>query len=316
MDDMDLYSALVGGAPTDPQRQAALAQALRQRAQTGNILQASGDRVIAPMGQQMVGESDRGAQQIAQEREKQQQLDTMEHYRQAEAGRFQQDLAEKAREANMTDARMRELAELASNTKLELKGAGGGKPMPNKEFDELSGMYDSLRGVKQTMGNFQPGYGGTGRNVENYIAAKLGNYAPDSMKNAQNFWANYGRQFTLPELKATIGVRHNQYMQQLFEQYHIDPNMADDQITKNLGQIHDQLTNRLKERVKALQSQGINIGGFEGFLSSDKAEGGPQDTSGKRPNPALQYLLMQSQVRGPQSNPVVQGNMFSNPGMQ
>jgi hypothetical protein len=288
MDD-DLYSALIGGVPSDPQRQMALASALRRQNLLGTLGEATGDRVMGPAGQHIAAQATSGAEDLGKLRQAQMAQQIEQQFHQDEMTRQNASLAEEIRSHNMQDARQRELTQElitgrqnVADTRVENKPP---KVVPVAAKKELDQMVDSLDGVRSAQSSYQPGFGGQGalpiigRSAENWLAQKAPLLASQNGINSQNWWANYGRLFTLPELKNTIGIRHNQYMQQLFESYHLDPNMNDAQITKNLGQIGDQLGGRVSRRLQTLQSQGYDISGYEDYLPGGAAGGGGQGAS-------------------------------------
>lgn len=80
----DIYSALLGGPPTDAEKQATLVQALRRRNQLGLMNQLSGDPVLNPMGATMAKGADTQAQELGQQRIANQQLAQSAAYQQGE----------------------------------------------------------------------------------------------------------------------------------------------------------------------------------------------------------------------------------------
>lgn len=307
----DIYSALVGGAPTDPQRQAMLAAQLRNQAQQGRFLQASGDRVIAPMGEQMNEEAMRSATGVAGEREREANLRMMMEYRQAQETNMAQKIASNILMEREKGQTSRDVANVKGQWSYETAGeraAGKVKPIPEATRKQLDDARASMAGAQEALDNFKPGYGGSGRNLKNWQAANLPSTATQAEKDANFWWASYGRQFTLPELKATIGLRHNQYMQGVFEAYHLNPNMDDTQIPKTLGSIHQQVYDRISRAVTALQRQGYDIGGYEQFLGNPDAvdkiakhsaqQGVPAVAPTPATQPAARWLHKQS-VSGP-----------------
>jgi hypothetical protein len=331
----DLYSALVEGVPTQSDRQAALAAALRRQNIMGQLGAASGDRTLAPLGENLQRGAMSGANDISKERENQQQQDIAQQWHAQQTQHEQEQLAQQMKIAQMTDARQRDLAAALGQNRLavaderqENKPPKPAKPVPTTAAKELSQMEDSLEGVKGAQSSYQPGFGGAARGVENWASTAPGLSAvmPDSAKDAQNWWANYGRQFTMPELKATVGLRHNQYMQELFESYHLKPSMQDDQIATNLGQIHNQLQSRMSRRVKELSDQGYDISGYAQYLPGQSGAAQGQQSPGSkylqavRPPPQAQApqaqqpnFLRQSMQANPLVNPLLnpQAGLFS-----
>ncbi len=273
----DQFDALVGGVPSDAESQAALAAVLRRQSLLGQLGAASGDRVIAPLGEGLSSGALKAAQGIGGEREKQMALQQALTMHQDQMAHENSTLAESVRAHNLTDSRMREQNEIADRIRQQnadtaaarerdaaAKGQQG-KPLPTGAGKDIETLQDSMRGVDDTLAAAKAldkagvQLGGPGRNVKNWLSANTP-LAGAQNDTVQNFWANYGRQFTLPELKATIGVRHNEYMQNLFESYHLNPNMSNEQLIQNLQQISDQGHARVRTRAKDYQSQGYDVG--------------------------------------------------------
>jgi len=296
MADNDVFAALTGGAPTDAARQAALADALRRQSQLGQLYAMSGDRVLAPQGEAMQHAALSGGQDIATERKAQiAQALEQQHYAQAQA-QEQASLAERKREADMTDARQREMQKLLLQNRLDVqdeknaaKGAGGEK-LPATTIKELEEYRDSAQDINDAANSYQNGFGGFGRNMENFLAQK--GFGTQSQKVAQNWWANYGRQFTLDEMHRRFGARLTPQEMARFEQFHIDPNMSDAQIKMNLQQLQQQFGGLLERRVNDLKAGGYN----PGFLDSIMA--GRKGTTAA-PNPGDKYLPQPNASGGP-----------------
>lgn len=343
----DIYSALVGGVPSDPEKQAALAAYLRQQANQGRILQASGDRVLGPMGEQMTAGAGSQAEELARARQAQDQFKMMQAYREAQADNMAAKVGATIRGQDVSAGAKKDVANIQGGTARDVEAQRAAaqieaarikaeqaaaakqkppKPIPEATRRQIDDAVNSMTGVEQAQATYRKGFGGTGRNAENWVSANVPLLASKNMEDAQNWWANYGRQFTLPELKATIGLRHNQYMQGVFESYHLNPNMEDKQIVGNLGQIHDQVVGRVSRQVQALQKQGYDITGYERFLGGKSAPAGtgtptpPQETTA----PALRHLRPpqgqpapgpQPQAPNPQVRPTPPvGNLFTGMG--
>jgi hypothetical protein len=285
----DMYSALVGGAPTDQQSQMALAQALRRQSQLGQLGQLSGDRVLAPAGENMVADAQKGATSISNERARQ--------AAQAQALTFHNDqqqheadaLAQQMKIANMTDSRSRDEANATNALRQSLltqkdqdaadraaaaqaakaeAAEHGGKPIPDGEFQKLSAYKDAAESVDQSLSTFKPEYAGAGkvipRTATNWLASNmpstagaLGAVNPTDQA-ANNWYQNYGRGFTMDEMHNKFGARLTNNEQQIFEQYHINPNMDAPTIVTNLTQIGAKAREKLNERLDALEAAGYN----------------------------------------------------------
>lgn len=312
-DPNDLYSSLVGGAPTDPQRQMALAAALRNQNTLGQLGQASGDRVLSPLGAKLSAGAASGAQGIAEEREKQQVENTQAHYRDIQEQHWQ-DQNEYQKQKDVADnANKLTIAKLLAQNKLDVKAEAapakeGGEKMPASSIKDLEALRDTAMDVDESKSSFQKGYGGTsmpgGRPLANTLA-QMG-MGTDNSKAAQNWWAQYGRNFTLDEMHRRFGARLSPQEMSRFEKYHIDPNMGDDQIQQNLDQISGFFHNMVNTHVNDYQQGGYNPGLLKAILS------GPKGTT-QAPSPGDRYLQQARGVSQPVAQPQPQQSPMQTP---
>jgi hypothetical protein len=300
----DQFDALVSGVSKDPEQQQAIIRALRNQSMMGQMYQTTGDRVIAPMGQQMTEEAGQQAHEIGQERQTQDRLSqtlALQSAAQAEEVRNHNLQNSRSLENNANNAAYRTtIADMNDQTRRDLAAEklanAPKKPLPYAADKEMEQFRDSLDGVQKAKAAYQAladkgiDTGGFARSAKDMAAAKLsdtpilGSMVTNNQRAVQNVDALYGRAFTLPELKATIGVRHNEYMQKLFESYHIDPAMSNEQKLQNLGQIEAQLKQRLSNRAADYSSQKYDVGKYADFLPgspSAAAPSAPSDTESK-----------------------------------
>lgn len=318
----DLYSALIEGVPTQSQRQAALARALRQQNLLGELGAFSGDRVMGPAGERLAASSEQGAEDLASQRERQQALGLEQSRYNTEAQQGQERLNQEMEIARMNDARARDLAKLLAQNRADVAGiranaSANNQKLPASTIKELEQDRDTMAGIQEALGAYQSGFGHTigpgGRSLENLLAQK--GMGSEGMKAAQNWWANYGRQFTLPGMHAQFGARLTPQEMARWEQYHIDPNMTDDQIRQNLGQIYQEYQNMVGRRVSSLSAGGYNPGYLNSIISSKVG-------TTQAPTPGQKYLQMvrmgrqsqpqQTQPQQPQGT-LLQQALMSNP---
>jgi len=333
----DQYDALVSGTPTDPAQQRALAAALRKQAAVAEAYQATGDRVISPLGQTMGKNIEGQLGDINSDRNRQSALAQALQFHKDQQASEQASLAERTREANMTDARTREqnalmnkfrndqLAQekelkeesLAQQKALADEKAKAGKPIPISMQKDIEGNMDSMRGVDAALEQAQAmdkqgiQLGGVTRGLKNSMAAA--GLGTDEMQAVQNFWAQYGSQFTLPELKNTIGIRHNEYMQHLFESYHIDPRMTNEQIIQRLNQISQSGHARIQSRIGDTASLGYDVGKYADQLPESGVAPANQVSPGDKYIQAHKQAQMQP---APQGNGMPTWQMFPQTGLQ
>lgn len=246
----DTYDAMMSGAPTDPQRQAALAQQLRQQALFGKLGMLTGDRVLGPGGTHLTSEADAQGKEIMSEREHEAQMREAIRQHQVEQQHQEAQLQQQREIADQSDKRAREIAALAWGTRKDIADEKAGKPgkepiIPAKEVDKLQTLRDSVNNVGASKASFKDDYAGASHILTNTMA-KYGVGTAGS-KEAANWWQNYGRGFTLDEMHRLYGARLSPQEMAIFEQYHIAPGMDAGQIRTNLEQIHHFLYNKFND---------------------------------------------------------------------
>lgn len=343
----DIFSSLISGAPTDPEKQRVLAQALRKQSLMGQLAMASGDRVLAPLGKNLSAGAESGAQDIATEREKQEALDTQEYWHKIQERHYNdqveyqknKDIADNAARLAQTkllvggrqdvaDANnaTKEAVEAAKEAARQQKAALG-KPLPGTLGKDLMQLRDSTDGVKAALDSYQPGFGGFGRGLINVIGStSLGSA---HAKEAQNWWANYGRGFTLDEMNRLYKSRLTTNEMEIFRKYHITENMSDAQIQQNLTQIHALLAKKLTLHGAELANQGYSPEGIKTIVGEDPiAAAGAGSPSKKylppfggqpapQGNSPVQNFMLQQTLQGQQPglsmSPGAPPNLFSGP---
>lgn len=316
----DQFDALVGGVPQDPRSQQALIAALRQQNLMGMLAASTGDRALGPLGQMMSKQAEGGAQDIGSLREREANSRQTLTFHQDELQHQDAALKEQMREHNQSDQRMKEATStnealrrdmlqqtLQARADLEAQKAADkanapGKPIPETALAKIELTKNSLAGVDNAIMTLKKldaagiETGGLGRSSKDWLASSgVANLVPgssmDDLKAVQNFNASYQRAFTFPEMKDSIGLRHNQYMQELFERNHITPNMSNADKMKNLLQIRDQVYGRASRSLVDHQKLGYNVNGQEDYLPGGALSHAPLgDTPDAPPSKATQYL--------------------------
>lgn len=125
-DEGDVYSALLGGK-FDPQ---AVGSQLNQQGLLGLLLQSSGDKAIAPVGQTLSEETGQQLEGLSRTRQAMAQLGAEQAYRQAQLGAesayHSADLDERAREDELNREQTQGLREQEMNLQREIAGLGAG----------------------------------------------------------------------------------------------------------------------------------------------------------------------------------------------
>lgn len=105
---MDPIQALISGAPTDNDKLAAMSAALRKQNTIGQIAQLSGDRVLAPLGQNLSQQSVGTAQQLGEQRMMQERQRGLDQWKQQQLDMQQQQYADSNALREMQIAGMQE----------------------------------------------------------------------------------------------------------------------------------------------------------------------------------------------------------------
>lgn len=162
---MDFNDAIFSGIPTDPKLQASIAASLRNRDQMGTIMAMTGDKALAPVGQQFIqqGGADR-------------QRATLQKYYADQAAQSKANLEEEKRQHDMMfqlgqerNQAMRDVAGIRSSAKATKVPVGWANKVQEevtayRNLGELKGSYDpkwtsSFTGsgaLRQTMGRYLP----------------------------------------------------------------------------------------------------------------------------------------------------------------
>jgi len=149
----DLYSYLLGPAPTDPQKQKAVAEQLRRRRSFGELGALTGDRVLQPFGQNMMSSADTAAKQIQDTR--QHDIDN-EQTKAYETGQLQhmKNVEELTRRGQTLDHIYQMMMAEAAQTKADKAGAA---KIPKLRQGDIKDLQD----IAQDIGEFN--------NLEQYI---------------------------------------------------------------------------------------------------------------------------------------------------
>jgi hypothetical protein len=308
MNEDDVFSALVGGAPSDASKQQALAQTLRGQNKMGQVLSLTGDRVLGPYGKGMQDAAMHSAQGVAGDREKAATLAETKAYRDASALQAQNALAEEKRWHDMQQTMLGDKLDMA----LQIKQGKAGKPLSASAQKELEAQGDTLSGINDALNSFKPEYAGTGlpggRSLANTIAGNVPALATQNAKDAQNWWANYNRVFSLPEIHRLFGARFTAPEQERFSKAHITENMTPEQIQQNLPQLKSQFQRMMARRLHDYASQGYDVGDVASqFQVGPEMAAEPQGAT----SAGMKYLRSVRQPQAQSPDPTQMGDLFS-----
>lgn len=144
--DSDLYSYLIGAAPTDPQKQQAVADQLRRRRSFGELGSLTGDRVLQPFGNSMITDADQAAQQIQKTRQQDVDNAQTKSYEEGQLSHMGGVLKETVRKNNMDHVYQMLMAQAA----LEKADKANAQKIPKLRQGDIKDLQD----ISQDIGEF------------------------------------------------------------------------------------------------------------------------------------------------------------------
>lgn len=270
----DLYSSLIGAAPTKKEQAAELAAALRRRRSYGEIGMLTGDKVLSPYGQGLVKSADQYADQFQDIRQKDTDNAQTKSYQDAQIGHMGSVLKESARSHDMSDATTRrgqdmmlEAARLRAEA-ARLKAAAGGKPpkftvTDRHDLEQGATLIANMRGLKDT---FKDTFGGVtaggmtipgARGLANTLAAN-GLAPTKNSEDAQNWWAASSRLYDLYNRNKLFGATLTTNEMKAWAEANTNKNMKPEQIKGMLDQIINLGSKELKSKIDFFQKGGYN----------------------------------------------------------
>lgn len=270
----DLYESLIGAAPTKKEQVAELAAALRRRRSFGELGMLTGDRVLSPVGQNLVKSADQYADQFQDTRQKDTDNAQTKAYQDAQMGQMSGVLKESMRSHDMSDATTRrgqDLALEAARLRAEaarLRATAGGKPpkftvTDRHDLEQGATLVANMRGLKDT---FKDDYGGVtmggvtvpgARALANTLSAN--GLAPTKhAQAAQNWWAASSRLYDLFNRNKLFGATLTTNEMKAWAEANTNKNMNGAQIKSMLDQIINLGSKELKSKIEFFQSGGYN----------------------------------------------------------
>lgn len=266
----DIYDTLIGAAPTDKDRAAEIAAALRRRRSYGELGMLSGDRVLAPAGERMVKQADDYAGAIQDTRRHDIDDAQTKSYQDSQLGHMNSVLKETMRGRDMMDATTRrgqDLAFQAAQLKAAAAGAKTNKPpkLTYSDRNKLENLSNTLHGAMATAAGFQPEYSqmaspgpipevGQSRLVNGAASLGLGT---GKMQEAANWWSQWNLIYTLPQRNATFGATLTPGEKQAWFESDINPSMKPEQIQKRIQKVIEILGRKGDLATKTYKAQGF-----------------------------------------------------------
>lgn len=264
--DGNLYDVLIGEAPTDADKAAATAAALRRRRSFGELGMISGDRILSKVGQDLTGSADEYAQRIQQTRQQDIDNSQTKRYQEGQLGHMGSVLKESMRSTDMRDATTRrgqDLALLAAR----MRGSGRDKPpkltvSDRRDLTEGAGLVGNMQDLLTSFKDdyAAPQIGGRSipgaRPLSNTISA-MGLGSKD-MDEAQKWWAASDRLYTLFQRNKMFGATLTTNEMKAWAEANASKNMKPDQIKGMLEDIMNVASEELQANV-----DGFVAGGYD-----------------------------------------------------
>lgn len=286
----DLYDVLIGEAPSDADKAAATAAALRRRRSFGELGLISGDRTLGKLGDRMVGQADEYAKNIQTTR--QQDLDNAQtkSYQDSQVGHMGSVLSETMRanrERERLTARGQDLSLLEARAR-----ARAADKMPKltvsdrRDLTEGAGLVGNIQDLKQgfkdefaapqVMGKSIP----FARPLANTVSAMgLGS---EDMDEAQQWWAASDRLYTLFQRNKLFGATLTSNEMKAWGEANANKNMKPEQIKKMLDSILGVAQEELQANVEGFQQGGYDPDQIDALTqrSLPKAVDAPEEDFG------------------------------------
>jgi len=289
---VDIYSAIVGEPPTEREKLDALAKKLRGRSMVGQLGMLTGDKVLAPMGQGIGAQAEAQAEKIGSFQARRRELEAQEAMRAASA-------LERAKEAEINrqhdlsmlgqrqsfDASQSALSRALDKELAQIKAKDGGEDYTDLKFNDVRKLTadvaeaDAISGV---ISNFKDEYAGTGlpggRAISNWAASK--GYGDKETKDAQKWWADWDRAYTLPVRNEMFGAALTATEQAAWEKANISPDMTPAQIreaTATIEKIKRDVLARERETLKSAKFNPKQVDTAFGVAEAEAKKGPSTD---------------------------------------
>lgn len=260
----DLYDFLVGGAPKQDQVPA-IVDELRRRRSLGELGALTGDRVLSPFGSSMVKQSDQYAGDIANIREKDvdnkraeaYQSGMLEHNAQVLKATLARDKETSAYHQRMADA-----AKLRAEAAMKkVTNPGNFKKVTDTTRNKMLQHADTLLAMKNQLETFNDEYtqrlGPGKQSLLPNAMAQLG-VGTKGSKEAQEWWSNWGRFYTLPMRNLLFGATLTPHEQAAWASADINPAMDPAQIKKRISDLFSQSSTSAKRRSADMIKEGYD----------------------------------------------------------
>lgn len=315
----DLYSALIGKAPTGGEEQKAIVAALRRRRAFGELGTLTGDQVLQSFGKEQLKSADDAAESLQRTRLADVDNDQTAKYQSGQLEHMGNTLDESIRAQNMDDATKRRGQDFDLQSALARALAAqtkGGKTPPRLRVTDIKGLQDlaqdigSMEGIESFLkkgGKFGavevagipiPG----GRMLKNAMAS----HGFGSKEDKQGFLAKqaFDRLYTLGARNRLFGATLTSNEQTAWENANPSIRQSDAQIAEAIPILRKVLAARLESTRKGLKADGLNSRAIDYFstipglnLPAGDAPQGDSAESSASPSPAAQPTPRQLEIQ-------------------
>lgn len=259
----DLYSYLIGAAPTDPQKQSAIADQLRRRRAFGELGAVTGDRVLQPFGQGLEINADTSAKQLQDTRQK--DIDNAQT-KEYETGQLKHLKAQEAltERGQTLDHIYQMLMAQAANTKAANTGSTKIPRLRQGDIKDLQDMAQDIGEFNDLEDFIKKGHG--------FGAIEVGGHAVPGARAFSNFFASHGygseesksafaakqkfdRLYTLGARNRLFGATLTTNEQNAWKNANPDTRQSDAQIAGALPVLRKVFEHRLAQKSRGLMRE-------------------------------------------------------------
>lgn len=311
----DIYSALIGKAPTSGEEQKAIAAALRRRRAFGELASLTGDQALQSFGKEQLGFANDSAEALQGIRQKDVDNAQTERYQTGQLDHMGGTLAESVRAQDMDDATKRRGQDLDFESALAKALAAqnkAGKSPPRLRVSDIKGLQDlaqdvgSMEGIETFLkngGKFGAvEVGGVpipgGRALKNAMAAR--GFGDKEGKQAFLAKQAFDRLYTLGARNRLFGATLTTNEQTAWENANPSIRQSDAQIAEAIPILRKVLAARLESTRKGLKAERYNSEAIDYFssipglnLPAGDAQAAPEGAASPSvvpPSPASQPL--------------------------
>lgn len=235
----DIYSALIGEAPTSKEQQAALAAQLRRRRSFGELASFTGDRVLQPFGTNLATSADEYAGALQGIRQKDADNAQTQAYQTGQLDHMRA-MEELTRRGQNLDHIYQMLMARAAMQKAEKTGNPKPSRLTYADRTKLEDVASMINQAGESSSGFQDDFTqrfgpGPQSRLSNTLASM--GVATDEGKKASDWWAKWNLIYTLPQRNATFGATLTPGERQSWYESDINPSMDAQQVRERIKKI-------------------------------------------------------------------------------